>query len=242
VPTRYPTAVIVVLAALATVFAFTRFPQIDLMVSRVFWNGIAFPAADDFVLDALRMGIWLAATALALAAVAGLTLSVITRAPVAGLPKKVWAFLVCLYLVGPGLIVNLMLKSHWGRARPDQVTEFGGSRTFSMAFWPSDQCAANCSFVSGEAASAMAVAVSVVVLAHWLRPQAMRLALSGAVLVALVGGGLRLAAGRHFLSDVLGAWLIVAGLAVLFDGLILRGNQGNLTPGPAAQKTPSPAP
>jgi len=54
--------------------------------------------------------------------------------------------------LGPGLLVNSLLKSHWGRARPIEVSAFGGARSFSPAYIIAQQCSRNCSFVSGDAA------------------------------------------------------------------------------------------
>ena len=40
-----------------------------------------------------------------------------------------------LLLLGPGLLVNVVLKDNsTGRARPSQVLEFGGSHQFSSPF------------------------------------------------------------------------------------------------------------
>ncbi len=56
--------------------------------------------------------------------------------------------------VGPLVIVNWTLKELWGRPRPFQTTMFGGEGTYVSPGTISDQCASNCSFVSGEAAAA----------------------------------------------------------------------------------------
>ena len=50
-------------------------------------------------------------------------------------------------LLGPGWVVNEALKNHWGRARPEQVSDFGGAQRFTPALQPADQCVKNCSFV-----------------------------------------------------------------------------------------------
>ena len=52
------------------------------------------------------------------------------------------------------LLVNALLKDHWGRARPNETTLFGGDGAFSGPFVIAGQCARNCSFVSGEGAGA----------------------------------------------------------------------------------------
>src|SRR5438105_14747348 len=76
----------------------------------------------------------------------------IARRPLWRLDGKVLVFLVAATALGPGLIANTVLKDHWGRARPNQVVEFGGARVFTPAPLLADQCARNCAFVSGHAA------------------------------------------------------------------------------------------
>ena len=40
-------------------------------------------------------------------------------------------FLALLLVIGPGLVVNIIFKNHFGRARPVQTQELGGKQTFS---------------------------------------------------------------------------------------------------------------
>src|SRR5215467_8396595 len=56
--------------------------------------------------------------------------------------------------LGPGLLANVMLKDHWGRPRPIDVTEFGGSFKFVPWWDPRGGCPKNCSFVAGEPSGA----------------------------------------------------------------------------------------
>ena len=63
-------------------------------------------------------------------------------------------FLAVTLALGPGIVTNLIFKDHWGRPRPIDVTEFGGSDRF-MPWWdPRGPCANNCSFVAGEPSGA----------------------------------------------------------------------------------------
>ena len=58
-------------------------------------------------------------------------------------------------MLGPGLLVNLTLKNHWGRPRPIEVAQFGGDKQF-VAWWdPRGTCDGNCSFVSGDVSGAI---------------------------------------------------------------------------------------
>ena len=63
-------------------------------------------------------------------------------------------FLIATMALAPGLLVNVVLKDHWGRPRPIDVTQFGGTEHF-VAWWdPRGDCPKNCSFVSGDVAGA----------------------------------------------------------------------------------------
>ncbi|MGE3644312.1 MAG: phosphatase PAP2 family protein [Beijerinckiaceae bacterium] len=107
-------------------------------------------------------------------------------------------------LLGPGLLVNAVLKDHWHRPRPVHVTEFGGPAEF-RPWWRTDgACRTNCSFVSGEVAGAFWLAAPASLTPPPVRTQAMAAALTIGTITAIG----RLAFGGHFLSDVLFAALL----------------------------------
>ena len=76
-----------------------------------------------------------------------------------------------LYLLGPGLLVDATLKPVWGRARPADVTQFGGTLTFTPPHVISGACTRNCSFTAGEVAGAVALSVSVWLILRCIRPR-----------------------------------------------------------------------
>ncbi len=116
-------------------------------------------------------------------------------------------------LLGPGLLVNGVFKDHWGRPRPRQVAELGGDRPYAPPLQPHFGAGGR-SFPSGHAS------VGFSLLALWLAWRRRRPRLARAMLaLALALGGLtgvaRMAAGGHFLSDVLWAGLLTALAAVV---------------------------
>ena len=126
-----------------------------------------------------------------------------------GFTGRKLAFLLCLLILVPGLLVNLTFKEHWGRARPVTGMEFGGGKTFSPAFVLSDQEGG--SFSSGHAAAAAYLVAVAATLAGrgslwaWL-----------VLVYALAVGLARLVSGGHFLSDVLTSlWLVWIGYRLL---------------------------
>ena len=121
------------------------------------------------------------------------------------LPGRGVLYLTLAMALGPGLIVNLMMKDHLHRPRPAQVSEFGGKWDYRPFYRFDGQCARNCSFPSGEAAEAfwMLAPASLVPL-PW-RGVAIAAAVAYGAAVSL----LRVAFGGHFLSDILFAALIM---------------------------------
>ena len=107
--------------------------------------------------------------------------------------------------LGSGLIVNGLLKSLWGRARPIQIEAFGGDADFTRAWQVSDQCLSNCSFVSGEGSSAAWMVAAVAVMSP---PELRRWTLPLAIAYGAALSLNRIAFGGHFLSDILLSWAL----------------------------------
>jgi lipid A 4'-phosphatase len=128
--------------------------------------------------------------------------------------RRAATYLLLVALVGPLLLVNGVFKEHWGRARPSQVVEFGGTKEFTRAAIPADQCARNCSFVSGHAS----VGFYFLALA-FVWPHRRMLWLGIGTAAGLLVGLVRIVQGGHFLSDVVFAGIVVyltaRGLAAL---------------------------
>jgi lipid A 4'-phosphatase len=146
------------------------------------------------------------------------------KGPILNLPARAWGFQALVFLLGPGVIVNGLLKRQWGRARPFMTQDFGGNAQFSTAWELADQCARNCSFVSGEAAGATALAISICMVLranrHGMPPLVYQMGVGVALLLPLVTAWQRMAAGRHYLSDVVISIMLVALLAALLHWIL----------------------
>ena len=127
-------------------------------------------------------------------------------------------FLAVTLALGPGVVTNLIFKDHWGRPRPIDVTEFGGSDPF-MPWWdPRGPCANNCSFVAGEPSGAFWTLAPAA-----LAPPPLQGIAYGAALAFGVGlGAFRMAAGAHFFSDVVFAGVLMYLVVFTAHGLIYR--------------------
>jgi len=133
--------------------------------------------------------------------------------------RKAALFLLAAGIAGPILLANTLLKDHWGRARPREVVEFGGQAQFTRAWQPAAECVRNCSFVSGDGALGFYLHSF-----FYIAPAHLRRAVFAAGFLGsgTLFGGLRIAMGAHFLSDVLwaGALMLLSSACVhaLFFG------------------------
>lgn len=122
-------------------------------------------------------------------------------------------FLTGAFAIGPGVVVNLILKEHWGRSRPEAIDTFGGTAHYTSPWWPWGECATNCSFVSGEASTAMVLIAFAFICHH-----AFRLPIIAATTMwTLVISGNRMAMGAHFFTDV-----VISALLTLLIVLVLK--------------------
>lgn len=189
---------------------FAIWPLFDIEFSQLFVQADgSFWLAKSVFAEELRMPIWLASVAVAVVAALLLAVSLL-RGAKAQTSWRLWAFVTTLYIVGPGLLVNVLLKQNWGRARPVTIEAFGGDKLFTPPFEIAGQCASNCSFVSGEAASAavMAIVLAVCFAGGLAKPWRTAIYVALAALFMLASG-MRVASGRHFLSDVVFAGMFM---------------------------------
>ena len=135
-------------------------------------------------------------------------------------------FLILLLAVGPGLLVNVILKDHLGRPRPQELVEFGGKQHF-VQFWQPGPAGKNSSFPCGHAS------IAFFLMAPWFIYRRRRRSLALCFLwlglsFGLLVGVTRIMQGGHFLSDVLWAGGLVYITGELLSWLCLAdgSNQG----------------
>lgn len=119
--------------------------------------------------------------------------------------RKGVIFLILTLGIGSGLIVHAVLKDHWGRPRPKQTIEFGGSQPFRAFYEPNflQQPEPSKSFPSGHAS--VGFFFCAVALLGW-HYRHRTLFYTGILLFIFLGGILswtRVAQGGHYLSDTL---------------------------------------
>lgn len=213
------------LATLALVILFATFPSIDLRFSALFFSPVEQPWSGrepfpEWLRDTLREGTELATLLVFVILVGNLRLGPLQRTG-----WRVWAFLCGPVILCAGLLVNGVLKATIGRARPFSITEFGGQQLFTPPFQFSTQCYSNCSFSSGETALIASFFLPLCVLV-WPRLQWRGRFVMGSTAAGMIilMSGLRIAAGGHFLSDVVMSILFSA-LTTLFLYRVLAVNR-----------------
>ena len=214
-PSAPATILLLVVAVAAISILFLAFPGVDLWFSGLFYEpGRGFVLARARPLAAFRRsGDWIIVAVVAFL-LAQIVLSLARPGRPALLPPNAVLFLLATLAAGPGLLVNVVLKDHWGRPRPVMIEAFGGSAPYVEVWRITGYCLRNCSFVAGEASSAIwLTALALVVPPAWRLPVAAT-TLAYAVLLSLN----RIAFGGHFLSDVLLSW----GLTLLVIAIAWR--------------------
>lgn len=223
------------IAGLVAAAVFLTHPELDLAIAGYFADGTnGFPLRQHPLAKFFNDLINVMALVMALACVIGWSIASRMRMKVAGIWARHYAFLLGAIVLGPGLIANGLFKENWGRARPRQVTEFGGAADFSPPLVIADQCSSNCSFVSGDASMGFYFLALALVTPKKYRPFAIMAALTFGLFI----GFIRMLQGAHFFSDVVFAGVFV-GLAIVFLYRVMLGTwsppQGAPTPTLSAQ-------
>lgn len=196
-------------------FLFYFFPEWDLKISSFFWQQGGFiylnPPWVDWV-NSLRKFLNVLIWSIGILSFLGLVLSFVIKINLKNF-RKICLYILLCFVLAPGLIVNMVLKNHWGQPRPIQIQEFSGHLTYQKDWVMSKQCPTNCAFVCGDCAGAFILMAFVPLLNQ--RRKTMWASASFIILFSGLIGLIRLGQGGHFLSDVL--------LAYGIDGLVIWG-------------------
>jgi membrane-associated PAP2 superfamily phosphatase len=208
-------------AVVGLIFGF--YPDLDLRLSRPFFERVdeahnAFALRINPAVMFLREASMWVVTALVAPAVLALVLKLVMPRWRMLIPGRAALFLIATLALAPGIVTNLVLKDYWGRPRPIDVTQLGGSERF-VAWWdPRGECPDNCSFVSGDVSAAFWTLAPAALTPPAWRPLAYAAALAFGVGMSF----LRMAAGGHFLTDVTFAGVFTFLIIWLVHGLIYR--------------------
>ncbi|HSQ78127.1 MAG TPA: phosphatase PAP2 family protein [Nitrospirota bacterium] len=214
-----PEAVVLALLTLVTVVLFA-ITDLDLVTVRPFYHpelSVPWPVSNDPLwLLFYRSAPWITGS-LAVAGVALLITGVVREK--SRRLRLYGIFILLSVIIGPGLIINLALKDHWGRARPRQLVEFGGSSEYSQPLAPFQ--ASGKSFPCGHCSVGYLYGIGWWV---WRRSHPRRAVVSlaaGLAVGTLLGIG-RMTDGGHYLSDAFWSALIALGIAHVLYYYVLR--------------------
>src|SRR3982075_4196440 len=222
------TGLLIALAlALVIGLLFGIYPELDLKLAALFFDPATkrFPLKLDTLAVIARDGAMWIAWGMALPAIVAPLLKLVRpdRPPL--ISGRAVIFLLLTLLLSAGVLTNFTFKSYWGRPRPVVVTQFNGPEQFVPWWDPRGSCDRNCSFFSGEGATAFwSYAPAALAPPAW-RP----LAYAAATLFGVTTSVLRMAFGGHFFTDVAAAALVTFLVVWLAHGYIYRWRQTRLS-------------
>jgi len=203
------------------------FPQLDLMLARLFYDNdsrqFAF-APHGLAQYARRGAMWIAWAFAAPAIVAPIVKLIRPRKPLL-IPGRAMIFLLSTILLTAIVLPNLIFKHYSGRPRPIATSEFNGPDAFRPWWDPRGGNGHNGSFFSGEAATAFWTYAPAALAPLSIRP----LAFAAATIFGLTIGIFRMAFGAHYASDVLAAGVAAFLVTWVMHGLVYRWKTARFT-------------
>ncbi len=129
-------------------------------------------------------------------------------------------FIALVIAIGDGVIVNLILKTFWGRPRPREIIQFGGTLQY-VPLWSFGTGGENSSFTCGHCAAAWSFIVLGFLFLHRNRVKATLVFIAVFVYGTLMSVT-RIVQGGHFLSDAIWSLFILYIVAFVFYYWILK--------------------
>jgi len=213
--------------ALVVGVVFGVFPELDLKLASLFYDAAtrSFPLKSSTLASIARDGAMWIAWGLASPAIAALVVKLVRPDKPLLISGRAMVFLLVTLALSAGVLTNLTFKSYWGRPRPVVVTQFNGPQQFVPWWDPRGSCERNCSFFSGEGATAFWTYAPAALTPPAWRP----LAYVAATVFGVMTSGLRMAFGGHFFTDVAIAGLVTFLVIWLAHGMIYRWSKTRLS-------------
>jgi hypothetical protein len=206
--------------ALVVGLLFGLYPELDLKLAALFYDTAtrSFPLKLNAMAALARDGAMWIAWGLALPAIAALVVKLVRPDRPLLISARAIVFPLEPFPLLPWHSHQLTFKSHWGRPHPVVVTRFNGDLPFVPWWDPRGGCGRNCSFFSGEGATAFWTYAPAALTPPAWRP----LAYVAATLFGVTTSALRMAFGGHFFTDVAAAGLVTFLVIWLAHGYIYR--------------------
>lgn len=199
---------------------FGLYPDLDLQLAALFYDAASktFPMKSvTWAIIARDAAMWVA-WGFALPALVALAVKLLRPVKPLMMRGSTMMFLLVSLFVSAIVLSNIAFKTYWGRPRPVVVTQFNGPLDFVPWWDPRGACPKNCSFFSGEGATAFWTYAPAALAPPAWRP----LAYVGATAFGLATGGLRMTFGGHFATDVIASGLITFIVIWLTFAMIYR--------------------
>jgi lipid A 4'-phosphatase len=141
--------------------------------------------------------------------------------------RKPAAYLILTLALGSGLFVHAIFKDHWGRPRPRQVVEFGGSQPFRAYYQPhfTNQPEPSKSFPCGHCSMGFYFFAIALLGMHEGKRSIYIFGMLAASFLGGVLGFVRIAQGGHFLSDVIVSGLIMWLMSLCLYPVLMKGSK-----------------
>lgn len=182
--------------------------NIDIAVTNIFYRNGSFYMAKSLFGKIIYEGAYYLTTFIIIILAIILILNLTKNIEVFHINRKAVIFLIVVFIMAPGIVVNTILKENVGRPRPENTTIYGGTETFLPPFVVSDEKGGT-SFVSGHASFAF----TFMVFGLFFRGIKRKIIFSAGFIFGSLAGFVRIFQGRHFFTDVLFAffftWLTV---------------------------------
>ncbi len=180
----------------------TTFPGVDIAISKLFFDGKVFQR-DLWWQRSLQDGLELFIPLSIVALIGVYAINRLMKWNICCVDGRRVLFVILVLAIGAGFIVNFALKDQFGRARPRDVAEFGGTKQFTPAFHISAQCRTNCSFWSGDAAGGFFSLALAMALTR------RRVAWLAGIAFGVLQSIARISAGAHFFSDTVVSFFVM---------------------------------
>jgi lipid A 4'-phosphatase len=199
---------------------FGIYPELDLKLTALFYDPAtkSFPLKGNAIAEIVRQAAMLISWGLAAPAIVAWLVKLARPDRPLMMSGRAVIFLLVTITLSAGVLTNLTFKSHWGRPRPVLVTQFNGPLQFVPWWDPRGACPRNCSFFSGEGATAFWTYAPAALTPPPWRP----LAYAAATLFGVTTSVLRMAFGGHFFTDVAIAGLVTFLMIWLAYAIIYR--------------------
>lgn len=198
-----------------SVLFFLFMPQLDLEIAKLFWKDGLFYLKDHPLMVFLYKLVNVATPIMILGGLAYIAYQLITKKIHPKYSPKNLFYILAVGVIGSMVMVNLVFKDNWGRARPSQIIEFDGSKNYTPPLQPASECDNNCSFVCGHASFGFFF-LSLYFLYKRKAYFYFALFLGSAI------GFARMAQGGHFFGDVVFSFFVMYATAYALHRLMYK--------------------